>query len=77
MTGEQHQHDPQRTLWRLPRNLFQFTTTGSAELHTAVIQVFAEAHERLLTALSFDDVRAGLERAGWLGAPLLADMAGP
>jgi uncharacterized protein (TIGR02677 family) len=53
-------------LWRLPRDLFRFTTTDRADLHTAVMQVFGEANERLVTALTLDDVRAGLEGVGWL-----------
>lgn len=63
MVGE-HGGAPAR--WRLPRDLFQFTTTERAELHTVIVQVFADAHERLHTALSFDDVRTGLQASGWL-----------
>jgi hypothetical protein len=63
MVGE---HRGVTARWRLPRELFQFTTTERAELHTAVMQVFADAHERLHTALPFDDVRTGLAGAGWL-----------
>ncbi len=51
---------------RLPRNLFQFTTTDNADLHTTVMQVFGEANERLETALTFDDVAAALPGVGWL-----------
>jgi uncharacterized protein (TIGR02677 family) len=51
---------------RLPRNLFVFTTTDNAALHTAVMQVFGEANERLETALTFDDVAAALPGVGWL-----------
>jgi uncharacterized protein (TIGR02677 family) len=53
-------------VWRLPRDLFRFTTTERAELHTAVMQVFAEANERLRTALTFDEVRSTLPAVGWL-----------
>jgi uncharacterized protein (TIGR02677 family) len=53
-------------LWRVPRDLFRFTTTDRADLHTAVLQVFGDANERLVTALTFDDVRAGLTDIGWL-----------
>lgn len=53
-------------LWRVPRELFAFTTTERADLHTAVMQVFGDASERLVTALTFDEVRAGLHEVGWL-----------
>ena len=56
------------SVWRLPRDLFRFTTTERAELHTAVMQVFADANERLRTALAFDEVRAALPAVGWLPA---------
>lgn len=65
-------------LWRVPRDLFRFTTTDRADLHTAVMQVFAAANERLRTALAFDDVRAALPGVGWLSsveeAPLQATL---
>ncbi|WP_020579915.1 TIGR02677 family protein [Actinopolymorpha alba] len=50
---------------RLPRNIFAFTTTDLAELHTATLQAFGDAHERLETALTFDDVRSHLRAMGW------------
>lgn len=56
---------PPAPLWRLPRDLFRFTTTDRAELHTAVMQVFGDANERLCTALTFDEVRDGLAGVGW------------
>jgi uncharacterized protein (TIGR02677 family) len=75
MAKDPPEHDPQAgqprpsepgLFRRLPRNLFVFTTTDNAALHTAVMQVFGEANERLQTALTFDDVAAALPRIGWL-----------
>lgn len=50
---------------RVPRDMFMFTTTERAELHTAVLYAFGEANERLETALTFDDVHARLRSVGW------------
>ena len=48
---------------RLPLDMFQFATND--ELYLAVMQVFGEANERLVTALTFDEVLAGLPAVGW------------
>ena len=53
---------------RVPPQLFRFTTTDRADLHTAVLHAFGEANERLETALGFDDVRTRLRSVGWFDA---------
>lgn len=50
---------------RVPADMFQFTTTERADLHTAVMQVFGVANERFETALTLDSVLAGLPDVGW------------
>lgn len=50
-------------LRRVPRDMFQFAVHD--ELYLAIMQVFGEANERLETALTFDQVLAGLDDAGW------------
>ena len=50
---------------QVPADMFAFTTTDRAELHTAVMQVFGDAHERLVAALTFDEVLAALPGVGW------------
>ncbi|MFI5838748.1 TIGR02677 family protein [Catenuloplanes sp. NPDC051500] len=50
---------------RVPADMFAFTTTERADLHTAVMQVFGEAAERLRAVLTFDEVLAGLPEIGW------------
>nr|WP_211222387.1 TIGR02677 family protein [Actinokineospora enzanensis] len=54
---------------RVPPEMFRFATGESADFHTAVLSVFAEAAERLETALGLDDVLARLGSVGWLGTP--------
>ncbi|MGW4214648.1 TIGR02677 family protein [Lentzea sp. NPDC004789] len=49
----------------VPADLFRFTTTADAELHTAVLRVFGLANARLETSLSLDDVQQRLRDAGW------------
>ncbi|WP_245733664.1 TIGR02677 family protein [Lentzea jiangxiensis] len=49
----------------VPADLFRFTTTGHAELHTAVVRVFGVANERLETVLTADDVQQRLRSVGW------------
>ncbi|GHH47895.1 TIGR02677 family protein [Lentzea cavernae] len=49
----------------VPADLFRFTTTGDAELHTAVLRAFGLANEHLKTVLSLDDVQQRLREAGW------------
>ncbi|GAB3893562.1 hypothetical protein GCM10029964_070540 [Kibdelosporangium lantanae] len=51
---------------RVPPEMFRFTTGELAGLYVAVLHAFAEANERLETALSLDDVRARLRSVGWL-----------
>jgi hypothetical protein len=50
---------------RVPANMFTFTTTERADLHAAVMHVFGEANERLQTALTLDELIAGLRESGW------------
>src|SRR5215472_2432182 len=58
--------DPIRTgFQRVPANMFTFTTTERADLHVAVMHVFGEANERLQTALTLDELVAGLRESGW------------
>ncbi|WP_434449441.1 TIGR02677 family protein [Lentzea sp. E54] len=49
----------------VPADLFRFTTTDHAELHTAVIRAFGVANEHLETVLSADDVQQRLRGVGW------------
>lgn len=57
---------------RVPQEMFRFTTTEGADLHTATLHAFGEANERLETALTFDEVRDRLRGVGWY-APLPDD----
>jgi uncharacterized protein (TIGR02677 family) len=50
---------------RVPPEMFRFTTTERADLHTAVLHAFGEANERLETALTVEEVRERLRTAGW------------
>ncbi|WP_433443140.1 TIGR02677 family protein [Nonomuraea sp. CA-141351] len=50
---------------RVPPEMFRFTSTERADLHTAVLSAFGEAGERLETALTVDEVRDGLRAVGW------------
>lgn len=55
----------ERRAWRhVPATMFQFTTTGRADLRIAVLQTF---HEAAVTepALTFAQVRAGLDEIGY------------
>ncbi|MFD4639518.1 TIGR02677 family protein [Lentzea sp. NPDC058436] len=49
----------------VPADLFRFTATDQAELHTAVLRVFGVANERLQTVLTTDDVQQRLRGVGW------------
>ncbi|SES19167.1 TIGR02677 family protein [Lentzea xinjiangensis] len=53
------------TFPRVPADLFRFTTTDQAELHTAVLRAFGVANERLQTTLTLDDVQQRLRDVGW------------
>ncbi|MFD4676564.1 TIGR02677 family protein [Lentzea sp. NPDC058450] len=53
------------TFPRVPADLFRFTTTPQAELHTAVMRVLGVANERLETVLTADDVQQRLRSVGW------------
>jgi len=57
------QHEATTPLWRVPLELFRFATTD--ELYLAVMQVFGEANDRLVTALTLDEVLSGLRDTGW------------
>ncbi|WP_405656439.1 MULTISPECIES: DUF2397 family protein [unclassified Streptomyces] len=48
--------------------MFRFTTGERAPLYSAILYAFGEANERLVTALSLDDVRERLRGAGWFDA---------
>lgn len=50
-------------LRRVPLEMFRFATND--ELYLAVMQIFGEANERLVTALTFDEVLTGLGGVGW------------
>ncbi|MEV6693892.1 TIGR02677 family protein [Micromonospora sp. NPDC051196] len=56
---------PRPVFRQVPADMFTFTTTDRAELHTAVMQVFGDAHERLVAALTFDEIFAALPGVGW------------
>jgi uncharacterized protein (TIGR02677 family) len=43
--------------------MFKFATHD--ELYLAIMQVFGQANERLVTALTFEEVEAGLRAVGW------------
>ena len=53
------------TIPRVPADLFRFTTTDHAELHTAVLRAFGVANERPQTVLTLDDVHQRLRDVGW------------
>lgn len=55
------------SLSRIPPELFRFTSGDRAELYGAILSAFAEANERLETALVLDDVRERVG-AGWYEA---------
>ena len=51
---------------RVPPEMFRFTWADRSELYVSILDIFAEANERLETALGLDDVRGRLRSAGWL-----------
>ncbi|MVU82283.1 TIGR02677 family protein [Nocardia sp. ET3-3] len=53
---------------RVPPEMFRFTSGDRAGLYVAVLHAFAEANERMETALGLDDVRARMRSVGWLEA---------
>ncbi|WP_206060588.1 TIGR02677 family protein [Nonomuraea basaltis] len=61
---------------RVPPEMFRFTTTERADLHTAVLYAFGEANERLETALTVDEVRERLRAVGWYAPVGEVDLAG-
>jgi uncharacterized protein (TIGR02677 family) len=61
---------------RIPPEMFRFTTTERADLHTATLHVFGEANERLETALTFDEVRERLRGVGWYAPLTDAELTG-
>jgi uncharacterized protein (TIGR02677 family) len=66
MTSEASPEGPgpmAESLRRVPLDMFKFATND--ELYLGVMQVFGEANERLVTALTFDQVLAGLRQVGW------------
>ena len=54
--------------YRVPPEMFRFTSGDRADLYVSVLHAFGEANERLETALGLDDVRARLRSVGWLEA---------
>jgi uncharacterized protein (TIGR02677 family) len=60
---------------RVPPEMFRFTHGDRAGIYVAVLHAFAEANERLETALGIDDVRARLRSVGWLDALSDEDLA--
>ncbi|MEU1624885.1 TIGR02677 family protein [Streptomyces sp. NPDC020096] len=48
--------------------MFRFTTGERAPLYGAILHAFGEANERLVTALSLDEVRERLRGVGWFDA---------
>ncbi|WP_220040451.1 TIGR02677 family protein [Nonomuraea aridisoli] len=61
---------------RVPPEMFRFTTTERADLHTAVLHAFGEADERLETALTAEEVRERLRAVGWYAPVGEQDLAG-
>lgn len=57
---------------RVPPAMFRFTDGDRGGLYVSVLHAFAEANERLETALGLDDVRQRLRSVGWL-EPLTDD----
>jgi uncharacterized protein (TIGR02677 family) len=51
---------------RVPPEMFRFTSGDRAQLYVSVLHAFAEANERLETALGPDEIRARLRAVGWL-----------
>ena len=51
---------------RVPPEMFRFTWTERAGLYVSILHGFAEANERLETALGIDEVRTRLRPVGWL-----------
>jgi uncharacterized protein (TIGR02677 family) len=61
---------------RVPPEIFRFTDGDRGGLYVSVLHAFAEANERLETALGIDDVRARLRSVGWLEAIHDEDLIG-
>ncbi|MGR6920815.1 TIGR02677 family protein [[Actinomadura] parvosata] len=61
---------------RVPPEMFRFTSTERADLHTAVLHAFAEAGERLETAPAVEEVRERLRATGWYAPVSEQDLAG-
>ncbi|MFC5831847.1 TIGR02677 family protein [Nonomuraea insulae] len=61
---------------RVPPEMFRFTTTERADLHTAVLYAFGEANERLETALTVEEVRERLRTVGWYAPVGEQELAG-
>ncbi|MGH3449780.1 MAG: DUF2397 family protein, partial [Haloechinothrix sp.] len=53
---------------RVPPEMFRFTDGDRAQLYAAILHGFAEANERLETALGLDDMRARLGSVAWFDA---------
>ena len=64
------------TVPRVPPDMFRFTHGDRSELYTAILQTFAEANERLETALVVDDIHGRIGVAGWMAGLSEDDFAG-
>src|SRR5260370_19800195 len=58
----------------VPPEMFRFTWTDRSELYVSILEAFAEANERLETALGIDDVKVRLRSVGWLESLDEADL---
>ncbi|GHJ35996.1 hypothetical protein Sm713_16050 [Streptomyces sp. TS71-3] len=59
---------------QIPADMFRFTTGERAPLYSAILHAFGEANERLVTALSLDEVRGRLRGVGWFDALTDGDL---
>jgi uncharacterized protein (TIGR02677 family) len=58
----------------VPPEMFRFTWTDHSDLYVSILNAFAEANERLETALGIDDVKMRLRSVGWLESLDEADL---
>ncbi|MFC0531652.1 DUF2397 family protein [Phytohabitans kaempferiae] len=59
----------------VPADMLAFTTTERADLNTAIMHLLSVVNERLATALTFDEVLAGLPEVGWCDPVSDAELA--
>src|ERR1700683_1047212 len=60
---------------RVPPEMFRFTCADRSELYISILDAFADANERLETALGLDDLKVRLRGAGWLEQAEDEDLA--